>query len=224
MRSAISTAIARWPPTKIPYTKSPSLATTPRSATKKTIRVTDMAFDEDVLLDQDRSPPAAPQRPEVREEDDGHRAALYFWAASMRSRSAAQASTPGCCAAAARLAIPIFVGAPGDGSVFLNSMKLWAMREAGIIPQYGFDLDLHAEVFESCAYHRWGLFEESRRVAGDAGPRRRRFQATSTCNRSPRSARSSASPTCAATNLDVQIVSVPGHGLARSPLAFRRRP
>jgi deoxyhypusine synthase len=38
-------------------------------------------------------------------------------------------------------------------------MKLWAMREAGLIPQYGFDLDLHAEVFESCAYHRWGLFD-----------------------------------------------------------------
>jgi deoxyhypusine synthase len=38
-------------------------------------------------------------------------------------------------------------------------MKLWAMREAGLIPEYGFDIDLHAEVFESCAYHYWGLFE-----------------------------------------------------------------
>ncbi len=27
----------------------------------------------------------------------------------------------------------MFVGAPADGSVFLNSMKLWAMREAGLI-------------------------------------------------------------------------------------------
>ena len=51
------------------------------------------------------------------------------------------------------------MGAPGDGSVFLNSMKLWAMRQAGLIPEYGFDLDLHAEVFEACAYHRWGLFD-----------------------------------------------------------------
>ena len=38
-------------------------------------------------------------------------------------------------------------------------MKLWAMHQAGLIPDYGFDLDLHAEVFEACAYHRWGLFE-----------------------------------------------------------------
>jgi len=56
------------------------------------------------------------------------------------------------------MAIPIFVGAPGDGSLFLNSMKLWAMREAGLLPSYAFELDLHAEVFESCAYHFWGLF------------------------------------------------------------------
>ncbi|MBM3739690.1 MAG: hypothetical protein FJW39_28320, partial [Acidobacteria bacterium] len=40
------------------------------------------------------------------------------------------------------------------------SMKLWAMREAGLLPGYGFDLDLHAEVFEACAYHRWGLFDQ----------------------------------------------------------------
>ena len=38
-------------------------------------------------------------------------------------------------------------------------MKLWAMKQAGLIPDYGFDLDLHAEVFEACAYHRWGLFD-----------------------------------------------------------------
>ena len=38
-------------------------------------------------------------------------------------------------------------------------MKLWAMHQAGMVPGYGFDLDLHAELFEACAYHRWGLFE-----------------------------------------------------------------
>ena len=66
---------------------------------------------------------------------------------------------PGLLATCYRRAIPVFVGAPGDGSVFLNSMKLWAMKQAGLIPDYAFDLDLHAEVFEACAYHRWGLFD-----------------------------------------------------------------
>ena len=66
---------------------------------------------------------------------------------------------PGLLSTCNRLGIPVFVGAPADGSVFLNSMKLWAMKQAGLIPDYAFDLDLHAEVFEACAYHYWGLFQ-----------------------------------------------------------------
>ena len=61
---------------------------------------------------------------------------------------------------------PDFRGRAGDGSVFLNSMKLWAMRQAGLIPEYAFDLDLHAEVFEACAYHRWGLFDNPVQALG----------------------------------------------------------
>ena len=66
---------------------------------------------------------------------------------------------PGLLSACHKHGIPVFVGAPGDGSVFLNSMKLWAMKQAGLLPEHSFDLDIHGEVFESCAYHRWGLFE-----------------------------------------------------------------
>ena len=33
------------------------------------------------------------------------------------------------------------------------------MHKAGIAEEHRFDLDLHAEVFEACAYHRWGLFD-----------------------------------------------------------------
>ncbi|MFO0003109.1 MAG: deoxyhypusine synthase family protein [bacterium] len=33
------------------------------------------------------------------------------------------------------------------------------MHKAGLIPDYTLDLDLHAEVFEACAYHWWGLHE-----------------------------------------------------------------
>jgi deoxyhypusine synthase len=43
-------------------------------------------------------------------------------------------------------------------------MKLWALREAGVIDSYNFELDLHAEVFESCAYHYWGLFESDAKM------------------------------------------------------------
>src|SRR5690348_11801943 len=125
---------------------------------ERTIRVTDMAFDEEVLLDQDRFLTAVLRRPEFQRTMTGtelrHLLGKYYAA-----QEEYNGVGTGLLATCWRLAIPVFVGAPGDGSVFLNSMKLWAMREAGVIPSYGFDLDLHAEVFEACAYHRWGLFE-----------------------------------------------------------------
>jgi len=126
---------------------------------EKTIRVTDMAFDEDVLMDQDRFLTAVLARPEFQRKMTGtelrYRLGAVYAYQERRNGVAA-----GLLATCHRLAIPVFVGAPGDGSAFLTSMKLWAMREAGLIPEYGFDLDLHAEVFEACAYHRWGLFED----------------------------------------------------------------
>ena len=132
---------------------------------ERTIRVTDMAFDEDVLLDQDRFLSAILALPEFQHKMTGTelRNRLGAWYAKQEARTGAG---EGLLAACHKLAIPVFVGAPGDGSVFLNSMKLWAMREAGLIPNYAFDLDLHAEVFEACAYHRWGLFDNAPNALG----------------------------------------------------------
>lgn len=123
-----------------------------------TIRVTDMAFAEQVLLDQDRFLSACLQRQEFQRRMTGTelRYLLGGLYGEQERRAEVEAGLLSTCH---RLAIPVFVGAPGDGSVFLNAMKLWAMREAGLIPAHGFELDLQAEVFESCAYHRWGLFE-----------------------------------------------------------------
>jgi deoxyhypusine synthase len=130
-----------------------------------TIRVTDMAFDEGVLLDEDRFLSAVLTRPEFQRKMTGtelrNLLGQYFAAQEEQNGIAA-----GLLATCWRRAIPVFVGAPGDGSVFLNSMKLWAMREAGVIPSYAFDLDLHAEVFEACAYHRWGLFDNPVKALG----------------------------------------------------------
>ena len=125
---------------------------------EKTIRVTDMAFDEEVLMDQDRFLTALLSHPDFQKRMTGTemRNKLGKWYQAIEERNGVE---QGLLAKCHEMAIPVFVGAPGDGSVFLNSMKLWAMRESGLIPEYGFDLDLHAEVFEACAYHRWGLFD-----------------------------------------------------------------
>src|SRR6201986_1822609 len=122
------------------------------------IRVTDMGFDEAVLLDQDKFLTAVLSRPDFQKKMTGtelrYRLGAYY--AQQEYRNGVK---PGLLATCNRLGIPVFVGAPSDGSVFLNSMKLWAMKQAGLIADYAFDLDLHAEVFEACAYHHWGLFE-----------------------------------------------------------------
>jgi deoxyhypusine synthase len=126
---------------------------------ERTIRVTDMAFDEDVLLDQDKFISAMLQRPEFQRSMTGtelrNRLGAFFAEQERRNEVGA-----GLLSTCERLAIPVLVGAPADGSVFLNSMKLWAMQRAGLLPSYEFSLDLHAEVFEACAYHRWGLFDQ----------------------------------------------------------------
>ena len=130
-----------------------------------TIRVTDMAFPEQVLLDQDRYLSALLRRPEFQKKMTGTelRNLLGRHFAALEKKNGV---TGGLLSSCHRLSIPVLVGAPADGSVFLNSMKLWAMREAGILPEYGFDLDLHAEVFEACAYHRWGLFDQPSHALG----------------------------------------------------------
>jgi len=125
---------------------------------ERTIRVTDMAFDEAVLFDQDRFISAVLSQPEFQKKMTGTEL-RYRLGELYAVQEQKNGVPPGLLSTCHRMQIPVFVGAPADGSVFLNSMKLWAMRQAGLIPEYGFDLDLHAEVFEACAYHRWGLFE-----------------------------------------------------------------
>lgn len=125
---------------------------------EKTIRVTDMAFDEDVLLDQDRYLTALLREPEFQKKMTGTEL-RYLLGRRFSLLEERNGVEPGMLAVCHRMAIPYFVGAPGDGSVFLNSMKLWAMKQAGLLESHEFEIDVHAEVFESCAYHYWGLFE-----------------------------------------------------------------
>jgi deoxyhypusine synthase len=174
---------------------------------ERTIRVTDMAFDEDVLLDQDRFLTAALARPEFQKSMTGTElryklGALYGDAERITGTAAGLLST------CHRLAIPVFVGAPADGSVFLNSMKLWAMRDAGLIDRYGFELDLHAEVFEACAYHRWGLFENepfslATLILGGGVPKNYNLQPE------PALGQVLGIPNVRGYNFDVQIVTAP---------------
>jgi deoxyhypusine synthase len=174
---------------------------------ERTIRVTDMAFDEDVLLDQDRFLTAMLQRPEFQRKMTGTelRNLLGQFYGAQEKANGVEEGLLACCQ---RLAIPVFVGAPGDGSVFLNSMKLWAMKQAGLIEDYAFDLDLHAEVFEACAYHYWGLFQSEAKalatlVLGGGVPKNFNLQPE------PALGQILGLPNVRGYNFDVQIVTSP---------------
>src|SRR3954466_401566 len=82
-----------------------------------TIRVTDMAFDEGVLLHQDRFISAVLSRPEFQHKMTGTEMRYLlgrFYAEQERQNGV----TAGLLATCYQRAIPVFVGAPGDGSVF----------------------------------------------------------------------------------------------------------
>ena len=174
---------------------------------ERTIRVTDMAFDEEVLLDQDKFISAMLQRPEFQRAMTGtelrNRMGAFFSEQERHNRVAS-----GLLSTCQRLAIPILVGAPADGSVFLNSVKLWAMQRAGILKDYRFSLDLHAEVFEACAYHRWGLFDQepfslATLVLGGGVPKNFNLQPE------PALGQVLGIPNVRGYNFDVQIVTAP---------------
>lgn len=174
---------------------------------ERTIRVTDMAFDEDVLLDQDRFITALLRQPEFQKKMSGTelRNLLGRRFGALEHRNGVE---PGLLATCHKMGIPFFVGAPGDGSVFLNSMKLWAMKKAGLLDNYDFELDIHAEVFESCAYHYWGLFESDTKalatfVLGGGVPKNFNLQPE------PALGQVLGLPNVSGYHFDVQIVSAP---------------
>ena len=112
----------------------------------------------------------------VSEEDDGNRTALPAGRALRRAGGRRTACAAGLLATCHRLAIPVFVGAPADGSVFLNSMKLWAMRQAG--PDAGLRVRSRSarRSVRSLRLSSLGPVRSPGARAGDADPGRRRAQ------------------------------------------------
>ncbi len=131
---------------------------------ERTIRVTDIGFDEDVLLEQDRFLRAVLRQEEFQRRMTGTEL-RYLLGRRFRAQELANGAPEGLLALCWRKAIPIFVGAPADGSVFLNSLDLWARERTGGAA-HRFVLDLLAVVLERCAFHGWGLFESATGALG----------------------------------------------------------
>ena len=131
---------------------------------REIIRVTDIGFDEAVLLEQDRFLRAVLRQDEFQRRMTGTEF-RYLLGRRYAAQEKQNGVREGLLALCHRKAIPVFVGAPADGSAFLNSMALWAQARTGGA-EHRFELDLHEEVFESCAYHLWGLRESGTGALG----------------------------------------------------------
>ncbi len=119
------------------------------------IRVTNTGFDESCLYDQDAFFSTLLLQPEFQRKMTGTEF-RYLVGKYYDAQERKHGVQPGLLSTCFNCGVPVFVGAPGDGSAFLNSVKLWAMAKLGLL-EHKFEIDIHAEVFESCAYHYWGL-------------------------------------------------------------------
>ena len=125
------------------------------------IRIYDLGFDEDVLLDTDRFFSAL-----LLEDEFQTRMTTpeLHWRLGRRVAEIEErlgVERPSLLATAYRRDVPIFVGAPQDGSIFLNIVKLKALYGDA----FRLELDVAADVYEMAAMQHWCATGLSRKLA-----------------------------------------------------------
>lgn len=122
----------------------------------RVIRVYDVGFKEEVLEDQDRVTRWMFAQPEF-----GHSMTTternYRIGKVYHTLETARGVEHGLMATCYEYGVPVFVGAPGDGSNSLGMLPL-KMHSELYGSEFGFQYDPLQDVMESCAYHFWGLF------------------------------------------------------------------
>ena len=122
----------------------------------RVIRVYDVGFREEILLEQDRVARWIFQQPEFQHPmtttERNYRMGKIYDALE-RERGVES----GLVATCYQYGVPIFIGAPGDGSNSLGMLPLRLDHELNGTP-FAFNYDPLGDVLEACAYHFWGLF------------------------------------------------------------------
>jgi deoxyhypusine synthase len=129
------------------------------------VRVTDIGFKEEVLFKTDRLLSeillkSAFQRPLTNPEF------RYLLGKELECYEKKAGVRPGLLSTAAKMEVPVFCGAPADGSIFLEAVKLKMLSETGKIPPFNFSIDMPGDVIEFSAYHYYGLLRsEAKKMA-----------------------------------------------------------
>lgn len=114
------------------------------------IRITDTGFKEEVLFCQDRMTTAILQKEEFQKSMTTTER-NYLFGKYYSEQEKAVGAKQGLLSFCYRAGIPVFVGAPADGSLSLNSAKL------SLDGRHKFSINLDEDVLEAAAYHYWGL-------------------------------------------------------------------
>ncbi|MCC7170376.1 MAG: deoxyhypusine synthase family protein [Planctomycetes bacterium] len=115
------------------------------------IRIYDLGFDEDVLLDTDCFFSAVLRQPEFQKRMTTTELHFLLGKHLARVEKALGVSQPSLLSTAWKHRVPIFVGAVQDGSIFLNIVKM--KRVLG--PEFKLEIDVNDDCFEMSAMQHY---------------------------------------------------------------------
>lgn len=125
------------------------------------IRIYDLGFDEQALLDTDALFSAMLLKAEFQRRMTTTEFHYELGREMARIEEALEIDQPSLLATAYRYGVPIFVGAVQDGSVFLNAVKLKALFGE----RFRFELDVNRDVFEMGAVQNYVSAVQQRKMA-----------------------------------------------------------
>jgi deoxyhypusine synthase len=125
------------------------------------IRIYDLGFWEEALLDTDRLFSAIVQGPEFQRRMTTPELHHLLGKALFDVEKALRAPRPSLLSTCYRHAVPIFVGAVQDGSIFLNVVKLKKL----LGDAFRLEIDIAADVYAMAALQHWARHHHGRRLA-----------------------------------------------------------
>jgi deoxyhypusine synthase len=125
------------------------------------IRIYDLGFWEEALLDTDRLFSALMLKPEYQRRMTTPEFHALLGRDIGKMEKALGVMQPSLLSTCHRFAVPIFVGAVQDGSIFLNAVKL-----KRLFPEtFKFEIDINEDVFQMAAIQHWARGHGSKRIA-----------------------------------------------------------
>jgi deoxyhypusine synthase len=127
----------------------------------RVIRIYDLGFWEEALLDTDRLFSALMQGPEYQRKMTTPEFHALLGRDIGKMEKALGVQQPSLLSTCFKYGVPIFVGAVQDGSIFLNAVKL-----KRLFPEtFKFEIDINDDVYSMAAVQHWARHNGSKRLA-----------------------------------------------------------